>query len=102
MNVSALRLKATYTAASGRTVTLSVAPTGNGTSGSYFALNQIAAADFGTPITFHVELNGTTVSATRRSHIESTASNYAASAGNAAIINAMMKYSNSAKAYFSR
>lgn len=101
VDVSQLRLKLSYTSTLGNKVSLSIAPTGDGSTGSYFNINQIAAGDFSCPVTFSVYLGSTLVSDTRESSVENRARSLASSsAENKAMIYAMMKYSNSAKKYF--
>ena len=105
-DTSKIKLKVSYSSSntSVGTITSYYKLKGNRTSGFYFVVDGIAAADFGQTLTISVYNDSTEISHRRTYSIETLVKSMLDQTSNAKLKNvlwAMMKYSRSAKTYFS-
>ena len=103
-DTSKVKLKVTYTNSKSKKVNQTYSLKGNASSGYYFLVNDIAAADFGQTFTFTVYNGSTAISDTRQYSIESRINSMLKDETNQKTINllwAMAKYGRSARDYFS-
>lgn len=99
-------LKVSYNSINGKKISNEYKLRGDQTSGYYFIIDDIPAADFGSVLTYTVYEGNTAISNTREYTIESRALSMINSMGESSPITAkllwaLMKYSHSAKAFFS-